>query len=115
MLRDRNAPRRRRRKSFIHKHLQPQKISKSPCNPFSAWYNTHMNNELEPFDDIQCEELIPEHWEGSPEDEPLTEADLEAQSKAHLEARTGEWEIEAARETLREMMAFIETLNKPNG
>ena len=24
-------------------------------------------------------------------------------------------EIEAARETLREMMAFLETLNKPNG
>ena len=60
-----------------------------------------MNNELEPFDDIQCEELIPEHWEGSPEDEPLTEADLEAQSKAH--------------QTLKEMMDFLETLNKPNG
>jgi len=74
-----------------------------------------MNDELEPFDDIQCEELIPEHWEDSPEEEPLTEAELEAQSKAHLEARTGEWEIEAARETLREMMAFLETLNKEKG
>jgi hypothetical protein len=72
-----------------------------------------MNNEIDPFDDIQCEETFPEDTQ-FPEDEPLTEADLEAQSKAHLEARTGEWEIEAARETLREMMAFLETLREPN-
>ena len=72
-----------------------------------------MNYDIDPFDDISCEESIPEYWEGSPEPEPLSEADLEAQSKAHLEARTGEWEIEAARETLREMMAFIESLKEP--
>jgi hypothetical protein len=72
-----------------------------------------MNHDIDPFDDISCEESIPEYWEGSPEPEPLSEADLEAQSKAHLEASTGEWEIEAARETLREMMAFIESLKEP--
>lgn len=39
----------------------------------------HMKNEIDPFDDLQCEELVPENWEGSPEPEPLSEADLEQQ------------------------------------
>jgi hypothetical protein len=34
---------------------------------------------MEPFDDIQCEESIPEYWEGSPEPDPLTEEELEDQ------------------------------------
>lgn len=33
-----------------------------------------MNNEIDPFDDIQCEDL----YAGSPEPEPMTDEDLEA-------------------------------------
>jgi predicted HAD superfamily Cof-like phosphohydrolase len=44
-----------------------------------------MNNEIDPFDDIQCEESIPEHWEGSPEPEPLSEEDLEKQAQEYAQ------------------------------
>jgi len=40
---------------------------------------------MEPFDDIQCEEMIPEYWEGSPEDAPLSEEDLEKWSEEMIE------------------------------
>ena len=53
-----------------------------------------MNQELDPMDDIQCEELVPEYWEGSPEEEPLSEADMERQAEEYFDwlagARTGE-------------------------
>ena len=57
-------------------------------------YNTHMNQEIDPMDDIQCEEFVPEFWEGSPEPEPLSEADMERQAEEYFDwlagARTGE-------------------------
>ena len=57
-----------------------------------------MNDELEPFDDISCEESIPEYWEGSPEPEPLTAEELEHQ--AHLDS------LQRFREQFPETAAF---------
>ena len=36
-----------------------------------------MNQEIDPMDDIQCEEFVPEYFEDSLEEKPLTEADKE--------------------------------------
>lgn len=53
-----------------------------------------MSQKIDPMDDIQCEEFVPEFWEGSPEEEPLSDADLERQAEEYFDwfagARTGE-------------------------
>jgi hypothetical protein len=43
-----------------------------------------METHLDPFDNIQCEESIPEYWEGSPEPEPLTPEELEDFAKVQF-------------------------------
>ena len=48
-----------------------------------------MSQKIDPMDDIQCEEFVPEFWE-----EPLTDAELEHQAEEYFDwlagARTGE-------------------------
>jgi hypothetical protein len=48
------------------------------------WYYSSMETHLDPFDNIQCEESIPEYWEGSPEPEPLTPEELEDFAKVQF-------------------------------
>lgn len=61
-----------------------------------------MNNDIEPFDDLQCEDL----YAGSPEPEPLTEAELEQQWQDWAKANPEE----AAKFEL--FNQFIESLNQ---
>ena len=60
-------------------------------------------NDIDPFDDIQCEEFVPEFWEGSPEPEPLTDADLEQQWQGWKKDNPEQAQI------LEEIEAFFQT------
>jgi len=66
----------------------------------------HMTNDIDPFDDIQCEELVPEQWEGSPEPEPLSDAELEQQWQG--------WKKEnpLQAQLLEEIEAYFNSLNR---
>ena len=64
-------------------------------------------NDIDPFDEIQCEEFVPEQWEGSPEPEPLTDAELEQQMQ--------EWKKEnplQAQQLFEEIEAYLNSLDQ---
>jgi len=50
-----------------------------------------MSQKIDPMDDIQCEEFVPEFWEGSPEEEPLTQEQLEDQYQQWVKQLSTPW------------------------
>ena len=66
----------------------------------------HMTNDIDPFDDIQCEELVPEQWEGSPEPEPLSDAELGQQWQGWKKENPSQAQL------LEEIEAYFNSLNR---